>query len=63
MRYKVTTLFSVPDYYELRKQLFADAQPDYEEFTPNGSTFIIGFASPQTPADLGPLVRVELVSE
>jgi hypothetical protein len=63
MKYKVTTLFSVPDYYELRRRLFGDAQPNFEEFTPSGSTFIIGFATPQTPTDLGPLVKVELVSE
>jgi hypothetical protein len=63
MRYKITTLFSVPDYYELRFRLFGDAQPNFEQFTPNGSEFVIGFATPQTPADLGPLVKVELVSE
>ena len=63
MRYKVTTLFSIPDYYEMRKRIFGEAQPDFEEFTPNGSTFLIGFATPQTPADLGPLVKVELLSE
>ena len=63
MRYKVTTLFSVPDYYELRQRLFGDAQPNFEEFAAGGSTFVIGFPSPQTPADLGPLVKVELVPE
>ena len=64
MKYKVTTLFSVPDYYELRRRLFGDAKPDFEHFTPNGSEFIIGFPAPSpAPADLGPLVKVKQVTE
>ena len=62
MKYKITTLFSVPDWYVLRQRLFGDAQPIFEEWTTNGSTFLVTVPdSAPPPADLGPLVKVERV--
>jgi len=34
-----------------------------EPYESNGAYVLVTFDSPQTPADLGPLVRVELISE
>ena len=41
--------------------LFPDAVPTVVELS--DSECLVTFATPQTPADLGPLVRVELLSE
>jgi hypothetical protein len=37
-------------------------QWDGQEMTSDGSSVWVTFDSPQTPADLGPLVKVELIS-
>jgi hypothetical protein len=34
-----------------------------EPYESNGAYILVTFDTPQTPADLGPLVRVELISE
>ena len=34
-----------------------------EPYESNGAFVLVTFASSQTPADLGPLVKVELISE
>ena len=59
-KFKVTCLF-VPDWPVVYKSLFGDAVhvASYTE----GSMAYFTFDSPQTPADLGPLVKVELISE
>ena len=40
--------------------LFSSASPD--NVTVSEQECVVTFATPQTPADLGPLVRVELIS-
>lgn len=59
--YKVTCLFQA-DWDNLYPALFGSAQHSHSlcgEEGPNVATY--GFATPQTPADLGPLVKVELL--
>ncbi len=59
--YKVTTLFS-PDWQNVFAALFPGRQHDYSEI--GGSVAVFGFDDPTvTPADLGPLVKVELLSQ
>jgi hypothetical protein len=45
--------------YDFLKAVFPqwNGEPAYSE----GSFVVVTFATPQTPADLGPLVRVELL--
>lgn len=62
MRYTIITPLLIADWQELRKAAFGDAQPIFEEFG-GGAQYIVEFSTPQTPADLGPLVKVELLSE
>ncbi len=62
MRYQINTSgLVIADPQELRRAVFGDAQPIFEEFG-GGAPYVVEFASPQTPADLGPLVKVELLS-
>lgn len=60
MRYTIKTSLLISDWQELRKAAFGDAQPIFEEFG-GGVPYVVEFATPQTPADLGPLVKVELI--
>jgi len=60
MRYTIITPLLIDDWQVLRKSVFGDAQPIFEEFG-GGAPYIVEFATPQTPTDLGPLVRVELL--
>jgi hypothetical protein len=58
--YKITVLFQ-PEW----PALFAAVFGQYAECTASlvgTSVATYSFATPQTPADLGPLVRVELIS-
>jgi len=48
------------DPQELRRAVFGDAQPIFEQFG-GGVPYLVEFAEPVTPADLGPLVKVEVV--
>ena len=57
--YKVTCLFNT-DWGNLYKMLFGNSIHVASEVTGNVGTF--SFDQPVTPADLGPLVRVELIS-
>jgi hypothetical protein len=57
--YKITTMFQA-DWDNLFPSLFPGCQHCYSEI--NGNTAKFGFAEPVTPSDLGPLVRVELIS-
>jgi hypothetical protein len=52
------------DPYELMRSVFS-ATPMGDPYAPcsDGVSVTVTFATPQTPADLGPLVRVELISE
>ena len=62
MKYKVSMLgatLAAP--YEFLKAVFP--QWNGEPAESDGSAVYVTFATPQTPADLGPLVRVELISE
>lgn len=59
MRYLISTSgLVVADWQELRKAIFGNAQPNYEQFG-GGGPFIVGFPEPVVPNDLGPLVKVE----
>jgi hypothetical protein len=61
IKYKVTTLFS-PDWENVFSALFPNHQHDYSQI--GGNVAVFGFNDQTvTPADLGPLVRVELISE
>lgn len=59
--YKVTTLFS-PDWENVFATLFPGRQHSMSQV--GGNVAVFGFDDPTvTPSDLGPLVRVELLSE
>jgi hypothetical protein len=60
IKYKITTMFQA-DWDNLFRSVFHDCQHSYSEI--NGNVAVYGFDTPQTPADLGPLVRIELLSE
>jgi len=58
--YKVTAIgIAVNSWQEVKEVLFNSAQPVEETYGGQEGTFT--FSTPQTPADLGPLVRVELL--
>lgn len=59
--YKVTPLF-VPEWEALFASLFPGVQHDASFINPTYATFSFNDTS-VTPADLGPLVKVELISE
>jgi len=60
--YKVTVIgIAINNWQDLRNVIFSDHQPVEETYGGQVGTFT--FDSPQTPADLGPLVRVELLPE
>ena len=60
-KYRITSMLMIGDGQALVKAAFPtyDGQPTW--FEP--SEIVVVFDTPQTPADLGPLVRVELISE
>ncbi len=60
MKYQITSILQVNDWQALRVAVFGDAQPIFEQFG-GGAPYIVQFSEPVTPADLGPLVRVELL--
>ncbi|MEY3853737.1 MAG: hypothetical protein RI910_2717 [Verrucomicrobiota bacterium] len=59
-KYKLTAIGFYPEFELLYKQVFGDAV--HVESLVAGNVAIYGFSTPQTPADLGPLVRVELLT-
>ena len=61
MKYRITSILQVNDWEALRVALFGDAQPVYQQFG-IGFPYIVEFSEPVTPADLGPLVKVELIT-
>jgi len=59
-RYKVTAIaVSINSWEELRSVIFGESEAVFEQYGGNLGEF--HFATPQTPADLGPLIRVELL--
>jgi len=63
MRYTINTSgLLISDWQALRVAIFGDAQPIFEQFG-GVAPYVVEFAEPVTPADLGPLVKVELISE
>ena len=61
MKYRITSILQVNDWQALRVAVFGQALPVFEQFG-GGAPYIVQFSEPVTPADLGPLVRVELIS-
>jgi hypothetical protein len=59
--YKITVLFQ-PEWPAIFKAVFGNDSICVASLA-DGSVATYTFATPQTPADLGPLVRVELISE
>lgn len=62
MKYTIVTPLQINDWQALRVAVFGSAQPLFEQFG-GGAPYIVEFSEPVTPADLGPLVKVELISE
>jgi hypothetical protein len=60
-KYKLTGIGFYPEFDLLYKQVFGNSV--HVESLVEGNVAIYSFATPQTPADLGPLVRIELLSE
>ena len=58
-KYKVYTVGFYPEFDLLYKQIFGDAV--HVESLVQGNVAYYTFDTPQTPADLGPLVKVELL--
>jgi hypothetical protein len=58
--YRITSCLAIGDY----AQLLATVLPTWngEPVTATQSEITVTFATPQTPVDLGPLVKVEVVS-
>jgi hypothetical protein len=60
MKYRISmTGISLSNPYEFLKAVFP--QWNGEEASSDGSCVYVTFDSPQTPVDLGPLVRVEVI--
>lgn len=59
--YKITTIFS-PDWQTMFKAVFGESAVCVAS-TVNEFHAVYSFDSAQTPTDLGPLVKVELISE
>jgi hypothetical protein len=61
MKYRISmTGVTLSNPYEFLKAVFP--QWNGEDASSDGSCVYVTFSTPQTPADLGPLVRVELIS-
>lgn len=60
--YRITVLaISINSWEDLRKAVFGESGPVFEQY--GGAIGEFHFTAPQTPADLGPLVKVELISQ
>jgi hypothetical protein len=59
--YRITSCLAIGDY----AQLLATVFPAWngEPVTATQSEITVTFSEPQTPVDLGPLVKVEVISE
>jgi hypothetical protein len=58
-KYRITSLLMIGDSQALLKAVFPAFDGEQAYF--DASEITVTFATPQTPADLGPLVRVELL--
>jgi len=59
MRYTINTSgLLISDWQALRVAIFGDAQPIFEQFG-GGAPYIVEFAEPVTPKDIGPLIKAE----
>ena len=61
MRYTITTPLQINDWQQLRIDVFGDAVPVFEQFG-GGAPYLVEFSEPVTPANLGPLIKVEVIS-
>jgi len=59
-KYKLTAIGFYPEFELLYKQIFGDAV--HVESLVQGNVAYYTFDQPVTPVDLGPLVKVELIS-
>jgi hypothetical protein len=59
VKYKITSLLLIGDGQALLKAVFP--AHDGEQAWYDQSQVVVTFATPQTPVDLGPLVKVEVV--
>jgi len=60
VKYRITSILVIGDGNALLKAIFPAYNGEAAWF--DHSEITVEFASPQTPADLGPLVRVEVIS-
>lgn len=60
MTYRITSIMLVSDYLALVKAVFPAF--DGEPVTADPMEVLVTFETEQTPADLGPLVKVERIS-
>jgi len=58
-KYRITSMLVIGDGQSLLKAVFPAYDGQQAWFDP--SEILVVFAEPQTPADLGPLVKVELL--
>lgn len=58
-KYKLTAIGFYPEFELLYKQIFGDAV--HVESLVQGNVAYYTFDQPVTPADLGPLVKIELI--
>lgn len=61
MRYTITTPLQINDWQQLRIDVFGDAVPVFEQFG-GGAPYLVEFSEPVTPADLGPLIKVQTIT-
>jgi hypothetical protein len=59
VKYRITSLLTIGDGEALLKAVFPAFNGEQAYF--NASEIVVTFATPQTPVDLGPLVKVEVV--
>ncbi len=59
--YRISSCLAIGDYVQLLSMVFPAWSG--EPVTASQSEITVTFASPQTPVDLGPLVKVEVISE
>ncbi len=58
--YRISSCLAIGDYVQLLSMVFPDWNGEPVTATP--SEILVTFSEPQTPVDLGPLVKVEIVS-
>jgi hypothetical protein len=59
--YRITSCLAIGDYAQLLATIFPAWNG--EPVTASQSEITVTFSTPQTPVDLGPLVKVEIISE